>query len=209
MKHRVGMGLVVALFGGAALAQTAPPPPPSSTLIAPAPPAGLTVELAEATKLIRDGQYAAARTKVDAALAADPKNPQARFISAVIDSDDGDPDQAVATLRGLTEDYPELPEPHNNLAVIYAQQGSYDQALSELRSALAINPDYGIAHENLGDVYARMAGAEYDRSIAIDKNNKSAQTKLALVRELYAVTPSATVVPAAGPKPATKKKPKK
>ncbi len=74
---------------------------------------------------------------------------------------------------------------------------------------LAINPEYAIAHENLGDVYARMAGGEYDRSIAIDKNNKSAQTKLALVRELYAVTPSATVVPAAGPKPATRKKPKK
>ena len=81
--------------------------------------------------------------------------------------------------------------------------------VSELQSALAINPEYAIAHENLGDVYARLAGGEYDRAIALDKNNKSAQTKLALVRELYAVTPSATVVPAAGPKPATRTKPKK
>ncbi len=35
--------------------------------------------------------------------------------------------------RGLIEDYPELPEPYNNLAVIYAQQGEYDSARDRAR----------------------------------------------------------------------------
>ena len=83
-----------------------------------------------------------------------------------------------------------MPEPHNNLAVIWAQKGRYDKAKTELEIALAAHPDYAIAHENLGDVYSRLAGAEYDRALALDKTNKSAQTKLTLVRELYAVAPS-------------------
>src|SRR5947199_3270 len=81
-------------------------------------------------------------------------------------------------------------EPYNNLAVIWAQRGQYEQARAALESAIASNPDYAIAHENLGDIYTRMAGAEYDRALALDTGNKSAQTKLVLVRQLYAVAPS-------------------
>jgi Flp pilus assembly protein TadD len=109
----------------------------------------------------------------------------------------------------LTEDYPELPEPHNNLAVIWAKRGSYDQAQIELQAALAINPDYAIAHENLGDVYSRLAGAEFERATTLDKGNKSAQAKLKLVRELFSVPPSETAPKPVAPKPVTKPKPKK
>lgn len=203
--------LVVAglAMAGSVLAQQAPPPPPSSSITQPAPPPGLTVELAEAAKLVREGQYAQARSKIDAVLAGDARNAQARFIRGVIETDEGDADEAVATFRGLTEDYPELPEPHNNLAVIWAKQGSYDKARIELQTALAINPDYAIAHENLGDVYARLAVAEYERATAQDKANKSAQAKLKLVRELFAVPPSETQPKPVAPKPAAKPKPKK
>ncbi len=199
-------GLVV---GSAALAQQAPPPPPSSSIIQPAPPPGLSVELADAAKLIREGQYEQARAKVDAVLAGDAKNPQARFIRGVIETDEGDGDEAIATFQGLTEDYPELPEPHNNLAVIWAKRGSYERALIELQAALAINPDYAIAHENLGDVYSRLAGVEFEHATTLDKGNKSAQAKLKLVRELYTVPPSETPPKPVAPKPAAKPKPKK
>lgn len=199
-------GLVV---GSAAFAQQAPPPPPSSSITPPSPPPGLSVELAEAAKLIRDGQYEEARTKVDAVLAGDAKNPQARFIRGVIETDEGDGNEAIATFQGLTEDYPELPEPHNNLAVIWAKRGSYDKARIELQAALAINPDYAIAHENLGDVYARLAGVEFEHAATLDKANKSAQTKLKLVRELFTVSPSEAPPAPVAPKPAAKSRPKK
>ena len=204
---------VAALFSAVALAQQAPPLPPTGALTPPPPP-GLTANLAEASRLIRDGDYAAATVKIDAALVLNARDPQARFLRGIVQTDQGDADEAVATFVALTEDYPELPEPHNNLAVIWAQKGRYDKAKIELEIALAAHPDYAIAHENLGDVYSRLAGAEYDRALALDKTNKSAQSKLALVRELYAVAPSTNAPKPVVAKPAPVKdlappKPKK
>ena len=174
----------------AAFAQQAPPPPPASATTTPQRTPGLTPELAEASRLIREGQYAPALAKIDAVLATDAKNPQARFLKGVVQTDEAKTDAAIATFLSLNEDYPELPEPYNNLAVIWAQQGEYDKARKALELALTTRPDYAIAHENLGDIYARLASVEYDRAIALDKANKSAPAKLALVRELFAVAPS-------------------
>jgi len=214
MRLSVRLFPVVMLLCGIAVAQQAPPPPPTATQATAAPPPGLTPELADVTRMIRDGQYVTAMAKLDTVLAADARNPQARFLRGVVQTDQGDTDDAVETFQLLTEDFPELPEPHNNLAVIWAQKGDYDRALAELRIALAAHPDYAIAHENLGDVYTRLAGAEYDRAVKIDKTNRSAQAKLVLVRELYAVAPSSTPPKVVAPKPASVKpatpvKPKK
>jgi len=159
--------------------------------------------------MIRDGHYAPALAKIDGVLAADAKNPQARFLKGVVQTDQSETDAAIETFQGLTEDYPELPEPYNNLAVIWAQQGQYEKARKALELALVTRPDYAVAHENLGDIYARLAGLEYDRAIALDKNNKSAQSKLTLVRELFAVAPSATAPKIAVPVPKPAPKPKK
>ena len=50
--------------------------------------------------------------------------------------------------------------------------------------------------------------ANDDHAIALDKTNKSAQTKLTLVRELFAVAPSTTPPKAPVPKPAAAPKKK-
>ena len=91
---------------------------------------------------------------------------------------------AIAVFSKLTEDYPELPEPYNNLAVIYAQQKQYDKAKQALEMAIRTHPSYATAHENLGDIYARLASQAYDRALQIDSSNSSAQAKLALIRDL-------------------------
>ena len=183
--------ICAALLAAPAAAQT-PPPPPTSATVVPQRTPGLSPELAEAARMIRDKEYVPATAKIDAVLAGDPRNPQARFLKGVLQTDQGDTEAAIAAFQGLTEDYPELPEPYNNLAVIWAKQGQYEKARKALELALASRPDYAIAHENLGDIYARLASGEYDRAIALDKGNKSAQVKLALVRELFAVPPSST-----------------
>ncbi len=200
---------LLAALSQAALAQQAPPPPPTSATVVPQRTPGLTPELAEVARLIREGQFAPARVKLDSVLATDAKNPQARFLKGMVQTDEAETDAAIATFQALTEDYPELPEPYNNLAVIWAQRGEYDKARNALEVALATRPDYAIAHENLGDIYSRMASAEYDRAIALDKTNKSAQAKLALVRELFAVAPSSTAPKPPEPKPAPAPKAKK
>ncbi|RZI96224.1 MAG: tetratricopeptide repeat protein, partial [Rubrivivax sp.] len=119
-------------------------------------------------------------------LASKPRDPQMRFLKGVILTDLGRPTDAVTTLQALTQDYPELPEPYNNLAALYSQQGQFDKARASLEMAVRINPGYAIAHENLGDIYARLAGQSYARALQLDGASATLPPKLTQVRTLLA-----------------------
>lgn len=143
-------------------------------------------DLKEAGRLYHDGQRALALQKVDAVLETIPKNAQARFLKGVILTAQNEGAAAMHIFTGLTEDYPELPEPHNNLAVLYAAKGQYESARRELELAVRTSPDYAVAHENLGDVYAQLAADEYERTTSLDRNNNTAAPKLKLIEQLLA-----------------------
>jgi tetratricopeptide (TPR) repeat protein len=114
----------------------------------------------------------------------------------------GRPADAIAVFTKLAEDYPELPEPYNNLAVLYAQQKQYDKARTALEMAIRTHPSYSIAHENLGDVYAKLASQAYDKALQLDSSNAATQSKLSMIRELISTSSRASVKPgAAVPRP--------
>jgi tetratricopeptide (TPR) repeat protein len=133
--------------------------------------------------------------KVNAVLVTKPKDAQARFLKGLIFAEQGNIPEAITTFTSLTEDYPELPEPYNNLAVLYAGQGNYEKAKSSLEMAIRTHPSYATAHENLGDIYAKMASQAYDRALQLDKSNTNTQTKLALIRELFSKNSRTTTKP--------------
>ena len=139
--------------------------------------------LREARDLVGSKRYDEAIARLDALIAAHPREPQARFIKGIALTDAGKTDEAIGQFRSLIAEFPELPEPRNNLAVLYAKKGEYALARDELERAVQAAPDYAIAHENLGDVYARLAQVEYDRVVALDRRNRSAPAKLKLIRE--------------------------
>jgi tetratricopeptide (TPR) repeat protein len=142
-------------------------------------------DYADVNQLMRTGKLAEAQAKVDQYLATKPRDPQMRFFKGVIQRETGKTNDAIATFTRLTEDYPELPEPYNNLAVLYAGQGQYDKARAALEMAIRTNPSYSTAHENLGDVYAKLASQAYNKALQLDGNSTTAQPKLALIRELF------------------------
>ena len=146
-------------------------------------------EVQDANKLFKQGQNAQALEKVNAFLAGKPKDAQARFLKGLIVNEQGNTSDAISIFTELTVDYPELPEPYNNLAVLYASQGQYEKAKIALEMAIRTHPSYATAHENLGDIYAKMASQAYDRALQLDKSNTSTQTKLALIRDLFSKTP--------------------
>ncbi|MBK7469266.1 MAG: tetratricopeptide repeat protein [Betaproteobacteria bacterium] len=165
----------------------------------------------EINRLLRLGQLDAAAVKADALLAKNPKDAQSRFIKGVVLSEQGKSAEAIALFQALTEDYPELPEPYNNLASLFAAKGQYEKAKTALEMAIQTNPSYATAYENLGDVYARMASQAYDKALQLDKSNASANAKLASIRNAFAAAtkpaaaaPSAPAAPVKGeaPKPA-------
>jgi len=152
--------------------------------------------LQDLQSLVKQGQLTQALEKADQLLAAKPRDAQVRFLKGVVLSELNRGSEAVAVFQKLTEDYPELPEPYNNLAVLYAQQRQYDKARSALEMAIRTHPSYATAHENLGDIYARLASQAYDKALALDSSNAAAQNKLAMIREMMSVT-GKTVRPAA------------
>lgn len=143
-------------------------------------------EYSDVNALLKAGKFSEALNKADLYLAGKPRDPQMRFLKGVILTDLGRPADAITALQALTQDYPELPEPYNNLAALYAQQGQFDKARAALEMAVRINPNYAIAHENLGDVYARLAGQSYNRALQLDAASNTVPAKLSMVRSLFA-----------------------
>jgi tetratricopeptide (TPR) repeat protein len=161
--------------------------------------------LKDARALIADRKYDEAIALLDKLNAERPREPQARFLKGLALADAGRPDAAIAIFQAVLGDFPELPEPHNNLAVLYAQKGEYGLARDELEAAISAAPDYTIAYENLGDIYARLAAMNYETAIARDARNRTAPAKLKLVREVLAPpaaappAPPVTTLPASAP----------
>ncbi len=143
-------------------------------------------DYAEVNRLLRAGQFAQAVATADQYLVGKPKDPQMRFLKGVILTEQGKPQDAITVFTQLIEDYPELPEPYNNLAVLQASQGQFDKARAALEMAIRTNPSYAIAHENLGDVYAKLASQAYSKALQLDAANTGVQPKLNLIRDLFA-----------------------
>ena len=153
-------------------------------------------DIDDVNQLLKAGKQAQALTKVEQSLTTKPRDPQLRFLKGVIQTEMGKPQDAIGTFNKLTEEYPELPEPYNNLAVLHASAGQFDKARAALEMAIRTNPSYSTAHENLGDIYANLASQAYSKALQLGSSSTSLQPKLTLIRELFApggkgVNPSA------------------
>lgn len=149
-----------------------------------------TPNVQDVNQAFRQGNNSAALEKVNALLSASPKDAQGRFLKGLILTELNRHGDAIKVFTDLTEDYPELPEPYNNLAVLYAAQAQYERAKNSLEMAIRTHPSYATAHENLGDIYAKMASQSYDKALQLDKSNTSALTKLAMIRDLFSPAPA-------------------
>lgn len=136
--------------------------------------------------LVRGGDLAGALARAETFLQKNPRDLQVRFLRGVILSDQGKRAEAVAAFEALTQDFPELPEPYNNLAVLYAAQGRLEQARALLQRAIDAQPNYVTAHENLGDLYVALASDAYQRALKLDPDNRAVAAKLALTRDIGA-----------------------
>lgn len=141
-------------------------------------------EIAELTQGLRAKQYQRVLERTDALLLQTPRDAQFRFLRALALTELGRQDEAIEALRGLTEDYPELPEPYNNLAVLYAARGQFDEAQRALQTAVHNLPGFATAHENLGDLYLRLAALSYERAAKLERGARSAADKLAKLTPL-------------------------
>ncbi len=140
----------------------------------------------EIARLLRAGLAEQAQQKAEAGLATQPNDAQLRFLKGVAQSQSNQPDAASATFTALTQEFPELPEPYNNLAVLEAAAGRLDAARAALETAVRLSPGYATAQQNLGDVYARLAGRAWSRALELDPANPALQPRLQILQQLPA-----------------------
>ncbi len=128
-----------------------------------------------------------ALAQLDARIASNPRDAQALFKRGTVLARLNRDDDAIQQFVALTQTYPELPEPYNNLAALYAKHGRYDEARAALVTATQANPNYGLAYENLGDLYLRLAAESYKRAQSLGRTSGTTAQRLADLQKI--VTP--------------------
>ncbi len=156
------LGLAGTLFALPASAQVITDPPPPAPLQTPQQASESAID-----KLVAAGKLNDALAKSDEHLKQYPRDAQVRFTRGRVLMEMGRNAEAIDAFTALTQDFPELPEPFNNLAALYAQAGEYDRARAALESAIRNNPSFAVAYSNLGDVYAKLAQQAYQKALKI------------------------------------------
>ena len=139
---------------------------------------GQTKALLQTRELIELGKYEEADTVIIAQLNEKPRDAQWRYLEALLKAEMGLSmknkkilDNAVFLFERLSEEFPELPEPYNNLAVLYDRMGQEQKAIKSFKLAILNNPDYALAYENLADLYLFLARETYLEGMSKGRKN--------------------------------------
>ncbi|CAH2798409.1 MAG: TPR repeat precursor [uncultured Caballeronia sp.] len=183
------VGVVAACIGpsGAAFAQTSPAKRDDTPQI----------DAAIASK-----DWNAALKDLDARIASNPRDVQAKFKRATVLARLNRDDDAIAAFTELTQAYPELPEPYNNLAALYAKKGRYEDARVALETAVKANPGYALAYDNLGDLYLRLASESYKHAQTLGSKSPLTAQRIAAIQNIYTPSPKKRASAAAAPRAA-------
>jgi Flp pilus assembly protein TadD len=142
--------------------------------------------VADVQALLAAGNLAGALERAERALADKPGDAQARFVHGVVLMDLQRDEEALAVFTQLTQEYPELPDPYNNVALLQARAGRPDLALQALQNALRSDPGHRTARANLGRVHLMLAVQAWEQAAAAGPLEAPTQRLLDGVRALLA-----------------------
>lgn len=142
--------------------------------------------LTEVQNLAAKGDLAGALRATEAAAAADPRNTQARFLRAVVLMDLQRNAEALAAFTLLSQEFPELPEPYNNLALLQVRAGQLELARQALETALRNDPGHRTARANLGEVHLMLAVQAWEQAATVGPLDARLMRRLDAARALVA-----------------------
>jgi len=96
-------------------------------------------------------------------------DPEIEFLTAYAYQMSQQSGKAARYYQELIREYPELPEPRNNLAMIYLSNGDYDRASELLVNAINTHRSYATAYANLSNIYTGIASEAYRRAVSESK----------------------------------------
>ena len=146
-------------------------------------------------KLVKAKKYPDAIDLINQRLKKTPGNVQLRYVKARMQIEMRQWEPAKKTLIEITQQFPELPEPYNNLAALAANQGNWIEARDYLELALKLRPSYTVASANLGEVYIRLGAQAYDNAAKDAALNQRQYTSRAKALMEILKSPKKTVAP--------------
>ena len=162
----------------------------------------------EASRYLERGNYRAAVKHLHSAAPFARDQTQARFLYATALAGAGEHDKAVQMFEQLIADFPEQPEPYNNLASLYADQGQLEKAKEILERAMRTHASYAAVYDNLSTIYVEMARASYIKALRVKEAPQTPKLQLLYaVKEPAVPAEAATLLATAEPAP-TPTKPK-
>ncbi len=148
-------------------------------------------DAAEVRALLARGEATAALQRVESALAARPRDVALRFLQGVVLLDLQRDAAALAHFTAMTQEYPELPDPYNNIALLHARAGRLEMARQALEAALRNDPGHRTARSNLGEVHLMLAAQAWEMASAMGPVDVVLLRRLEGVRALLAAAPTA------------------
>jgi Flp pilus assembly protein TadD len=143
-------------------------------------------EALQVQKLLQAQDWPAAQQRAEAALKLQPQNASLRFLRGVALLEQRQDEAAQRVFMGLAEDFPELPEPHNNLALLHARAGRWEAARLALETALRNDPQHLTARRNLGDVHLQLAVQAWQAAATAQPGDSGLARRLRLAPSLLA-----------------------
>lgn len=140
----------------------------------------------EVNSLLAAGRAAEALQRSDQALMVNPRDAQARFVRGVVLMELRRDAEAMEQFKRLAQEFPELPEPLNNIALLHAREGRLDAARVALESALRNDPSHRAARANLAEVHLMLAVAAWERLAQAGPLDTRQARRLEAVRALLA-----------------------
>ncbi|MDP2007722.1 MAG: tetratricopeptide repeat protein [Rubrivivax sp.] len=153
--------------------------------------AALADEGAEIRALLARGDGAAALARAESATAAQPRDVALRFLHGVVLMDLQRDVDALAHFTAMTQEYPELPDPYNNIALLHVRAGRLEMARQALDAALRNDPNHRTARSNLGELYLMLAAQAWELASATGPVDVALLRRLEGVRALLAAAPAA------------------
>ncbi|MCA3415792.1 MAG: tetratricopeptide repeat protein [Roseomonas sp.] len=137
------------------------------------PPKAISRKLAEATALLQQGEFAAARAAFGAVLKFDPRNLDALHFAGIAAAQMGHLEEGEALIRRALEVNPRHAAAHSNHGSALIRLNRYEDALVSLDRAIALDPNRANTHKNRGVALTHMkrlkdSVAALDRAIALD-----------------------------------------
>lgn len=151
--------------------------------------------------LLVRGDATSALERAERAAAAAPREPQWVFLRGVALMDLRRDAEALVLFERMTEEYPELADPWNNIALLQVRAGRLDAARGALETALRHDPAHRTARANLGLVHLMLAAQLWEALAASGPVDPQLVRRLQGVRALLG-TPGAGASATAAPAPA-------